>query len=529
MTEPIDHSPMQDDFTKGIVQAFDSWAQLLAPLAKAGRDKLDPKDRQFSGPEWEHPVFDLMRQGYKVMSDYMLSAVDELDGLEPAEYARISFAMRTIIEAMSPANSALTNPVAIKKAVETKGASLMTGMQNLLSDLGRGQLSHTDPNAFRLGENIATAPGKVIYQTALFQLIQYAPVTDRVMAAPLVIFPPWINRFYILDLTPEKSFIRWCVSQGITVFVVSWKSADASMRDILWDDYIAAQIEAVDVVRDLLDVPAVHSIGYCVAGTTLAATLAVLAARGEADKIKSATFFTAQVDFSKAGELLNFVDDDQFKLMDAVAKPGYIDGRYLAMTFNLLRGKDLIWSNVVNNYLLGQPYPAFDLLHWNSDVTNLPAKWHKAYLNDLYRDNKLVQPGALSALNVPLDLTKIETACFVQAGREDHIAPAGSVWKITEHVKGPVRFLLAGSGHIAGVVNPPVSGKYQYWINDAEVETLEDFIDGAIETKGSWWPYWRDWLGSHDPRGVAASGARIPGEGKLRPLEDAPGGYVKAR
>jgi polyhydroxyalkanoate synthase len=301
------------------------------------------------------------------------------------------------------------------------------------------------------------------------------------------------------------------------------------MKDLIWDDYIAAQIEAIDVVRDLLEVPSVHTIGYCVAGTTLAATLAILDAKGDAGKVKSATFFTAQVDFTKAGELLTFIDDLQLQAVTAIGSQGFIDGRYLASTFNLLRGNDLIWSTVVKHYLLGENRPAFDLLHWNGDVTNLPIRWHQDYLKDLYRDNKLATPGAMSALDTPIDLSRVKTPSYIQAGREDHIAPAQSVWKIRDHFTGPLTFLLAGSGHIAGVVNPPAAQKYQYWTNDAAVATLEDFIAGATETKGSWWPHWVAWLAGLDATLVKADGARVPGEGRLAAIEDAPGTYVKTR
>jgi polyhydroxyalkanoate synthase subunit PhaC len=526
---PQPNLPPMDDPVAAWKHALDAWGQVLAPIAAAGRDKVDPKDKRFAGPEWDHPVFDLMRQGYAVMANHLLTAVDAVPGMEVENKAKLAFAMRGLVDALSPANSPFTNPVALNKAVETKGASLVSGLQHLMIDVQRGQLTHTDPGAFMLGENIAATPGKVVYRTPLYQLVQYTPTTTEVLKTPLVIFPPWINRFYILDLTAQKSFIKWCVDAGISVFVVSWKSADASMADIVWDDYIAAQIDVIDQVRDLLDVKSVHTIGYCVAGTTLAATLAVLAAKGEADKVKSATFFTAQVDFTEAGELLNFIDDDQIKMVEALAKDGYIDGRFLALTFNMLRGRDLIWSTVVKNYLLGEDYPAFDLLHWNGDVTNLPAKWHRAYLCDLYRDNKLVQPGALSALGVPIDLTKVTTPSYIQAGKEDHIAPAASVWKIREQFTGPMKFVLAGSGHIAGVVNPPSSGKYQYWLNDADVAALEDFIAGATEIKGSWWPDWLDWLSAHGAKTAAADGARVPGGGTLAAIEDAPGSYVKTR
>jgi polyhydroxyalkanoate synthase len=507
---------------------LDAWGQVLAPLAAAGQDRVDPKDKRFSAPEWSHPVFDLVRQGYKVMADSMMAMVESAP-VDADQKARMAFSMRTLVDAMSPANSPFTNPIALNRAIETNGASLATGFQNLMTDLQRGQLTHTDSNAFELGRNIATTPGKVVYETSLYQLIQYAPTTPTVAKTPVVIFPPWINRFYILDLSPEKSFIRWAVAEGLTVFMVSWKSADASMTDVVWDDYIAAQIDAIDVVRDLLDVKSVHTIGYCVAGTTLAATLAVLAAKGKARKVKSATFFTAQVDFSEAGELLNFVDDANLAMIDSLVTDGFLDGRYLAMTFNLLRGRDLIWNTVISNYLLGKDYPAFDLLHWNGDTTNLPAKWHRSYLTDLYRDNRLVVPGALTALGEAIDLSKIDTPSYIQAGREDHIAPLASVWKLTQHLKGPTRFVLAGSGHIAGVVNPPTAQKYQHWVNEAPLTTLDDFVAGATEVKGSWWPDWIAWLRGFGASEVAASGPRLPGEGKRPAIEDAPGRYVKAR
>jgi polyhydroxyalkanoate synthase len=302
------------------------------------------------------------------------------------------------------------------------------------------------------------------------------------------------------------------------------------MKDVKLDDYALAQAEAIDAVRKALGVEAVHAIGYCVAGTMLAATLALLEARGEAAKVASATFFTAQVDFSESGDLKLFIGDEQMELIRQLsADKGYLDGRYMAATFNLLRGRDLIWSYVTNNYLLGQDYPQFDLLHWNSDTTNLPADWHRAYLQQLYRENKLVQPGGIEVDGVPIDLRTVKTPTYVQAGREDHIAPPQSVWKITHHFTGPMRFVLAGSGHIAGVVNPPAAQKYQYWTNEAKADTLEQFIAGATETKGSWWPDWIQWIRAISSDEVAASGARVPGKGRLKAIEDAPGSYVKAR
>jgi polyhydroxyalkanoate synthase len=302
------------------------------------------------------------------------------------------------------------------------------------------------------------------------------------------------------------------------------------MADLVWDDYIRAQIDAIDTVRERLGVKAVHTIGYCVAGTTLAATLAILARRGEAGKVSSATFFTAQVDFEQAGELKVFIDDQQLDALTKLsASQGFLDGRYMALTFNLLRGNDLIWNYVVNNYLLGETYPAFDLLHWNGDVTNLPAKWHGQYLRDLYRDNKLVVPDALSADGTPIDLTRIETPAYIQAGREDHIAPAPSVWKLMHHLRGEKTFVLAGSGHIAGVVNPPAAKKYQYWTNPEPVGSLDDFIAGASETPGSWWPHWLAWLEAQDSTKVPAQGRRVPGGKGDKVIEDAPGRYVMTR
>ncbi|OBV09964.1 PHA/PHB synthase family protein [Erythrobacter dokdonensis] len=515
---------------QGVAQSFLGGAATGAASGAPDPAALPKSDRRFADPAWrEHPAFLLLHQTYLMLAEYFRTSVRSMEGLDPVKRQQLEFAVGALAEAMSPDNFLLTNPVVMKRTVETRGQNLVRGMQHLINDLKRGQLTHTDPDAFRLGENLAASPGKVVHETPLYQLIQYSPSTETVLEVPLVIFPPWINRFYILDLTPKKSFIKWAVDQGISVFVVSWKSADQSMADVVWDDYIRAQIEAIDLVRERLGVPHVHTIGYCVAGTTLAATLAVLARRGEADKVKSATFFTAQVDFEKGGDLKHFIDEGQLEMIGQLSPQGYLDGRYLAATFNALRGKDLIWNYVVNNYLLGEDYPAFDLLHWNGDVTNLPSKWHNAYLRDLYRDNKLVVPDALSADGTPIDLTRVTTPAFVQAGREDHIAPAESVWRITEHFAGPVEFLLAGSGHIAGVVNPPAANKYQYWLGDSSAPSLKAFVESAEEHPGSWWPHWLGWLHQQSDVRVPAKGKRVPG-GKGDPvIEDAPGRYVKTR
>jgi len=508
-------------------KGMEAWSQMLGHYSAAG----EQKDRRFASPEWrDNPIFDTVRQSYLAISDKLLGTVEEIEGLDDAARDRLRFATKGFVEAMSPANFMATNPDVMKRTVETKGENLLAGLKNMLSDITRGQVTQSPEGAFELGRNLAITPGKVIYETKLFQLIQYAPATEEVLETPLVIFPPWINRFYILDLTPEKSFVKWTVDQGVTLFMVSWKSADESIRDIGMDDYVAAQEEAIDVIRDLLGVEKVHTIGYCVAGTTMAATLAYLSGKGEAAKVASATFFTAQIDFEDPGDLKMFVGDDTLAtLKQLTAETGVLDGRVMAATFNLLRGKDLIWNYVVNNYLMGNDPTPFDLLHWNGDVTNLPGDWHRDYLERLYRQNLMMKPGGLQVKGVPIDLGSIETPAYIQAGREDHIAPAPSVWKLTRVLKGPKRFILAGSGHIAGVVNPPAANKYQYWTSDEPATTLQEFIAYSTEHKGSWWPDWIQWLNEQGPKKVKAKGARVPGEGKLKPIEDAPGRYVRTR
>jgi polyhydroxyalkanoate synthase len=508
-------------------KGLEAWSQMLGQYSQAG----EQKDRRFASPEWrDNPIFDTVRQSYLAISDKLLGTVEEIEGIDDAARDRLRFATKGFVEAMSPANFMATNPEVMKKTVETKGENLLNGLKNMLADISRGRVTQSPEGAFELGRNLATTPGKVIYETKLFQLIQYAPSTEEVLETPLAVFPPWINRFYILDLTPEKSFVKWTVDQGVTLFMVSWKSADESIRDIGMDDYVAAQEGAIDVIRDLLGVDAVHTIGYCVAGTTMAATLAYLAGKGEADKVASATFFTAQVDFEDPGDLKLFVGDDTLAtLKQLTAETGVLDGRVMAATFNLLRGKDLIWNYVVNNYLMGNDPVPFDLLHWNGDVTNLPGEWHRDYLERLYRRNLMMKPGAMTVKGIPIDLGTIETPSYIQAGREDHIAPAPSVWKLTRVLKGPKRFILAGSGHIAGVVNPPAAGKYQYWTSDEPATTLQEFIAYSTEHKGSWWPDWIQWLKGFGGKTVKAKGARIPGQGKRKAIEDAPGRYVRTR
>src|SRR3954453_14667818 len=529
----MDPAEMMSAGAQAWAKGLETWGKVLGGVAAPPvPEQVYRKDRRFSAPEWrENPIFDAIRKTYLQISDQLLGRVEEVEGLDREARERLRFATQGFVEGVSRPNLAVTNPQVLKRTLETRGENLLKGLANMLKDIAAGQVTQTKPGVFEVGRNIATTPGKVVKQTPLYQLIQYTPTTDEVLKTPVVVFPPWINRFYILDLSPEKSFVKWCVDQGISLFMVSWKSADETIADASLDDYgLRGQGDAIDTIRDVLGVEAVHTIGYCVAGTTLAATLAYLQAKGEQDKVKSATFFTAQVDFSEAGDLKLFTGPETMGLLDQLtAEKGYLDGRYMAATFNLLRGRDLIWSYVVNNYLLGDEPAPFDLLHWNSDTTNLPAGWHRDYLETLYKGNKLAEKGGISVADTPVDIDSVKTPTYVQAGREDHIAPPQSVLKIMDHFAGPKRFVLAGSGHIAGVVNPPAAQKYCYWVNDRACGTLDDFIAGAEEHKGSWWPDWLEWIKKQDPETVKADGARMPGKGKLKAIEDAPGTYVKAR
>nr|WP_310522228.1 class I poly(R)-hydroxyalkanoic acid synthase [Polymorphobacter sp.] len=526
-----DPARLYDLQTRYMTDAMALWQSFLTPGTKS--PVADVKDKRFAGEAWrEAPAFDFLRQSYLLASNYVMEGSAGIEGLDEREKARAGFLVKQFVDAMSPSNFALTNPEVLKKTVESGGSNLLKGLEHLLDDLKAGRMKMTDEEAFEVGRNVAITPGKVVFENRLFQLIQYTPTTDKVHEIPLLIFPPWINKFYILDLTAEKSFIRWAVEQGLTVFVVSWKNADASLADVTLDHYVGeGQLTALDTVLAICGTKSAHTIGYCVAGTTLAATLAVLAARGEAEKVASATFFTAQVDMSECGDLSVFIDETTMEtLAKLTADKPFLDGRNMAMTFNMLRSNDLIWSYVVNNYMMGKDYFPFDLLYWNSDATNVPALWHRSYLEDIYRDNLLVKSGGITVLGVPIDLGMVATPAYIQGGKEDHIAPAQSAYKLTSHFTGDKRFVLAGSGHIAGVVNPPLANKYQYWTSDVLPERFVDFVAAAKETKGSWWPDWMAWL---TPRSGAMVALRVPGKGKaagkFKAIEDAPGRYVKER
>ena len=491
-------------------------------------------DKRFADPAWkDEVVFDYLKQSYLLTARWLQHTVKEVEGVDDKTAKKVDFYTRQFIDAMSPSNFAMTNPQVVKATVESKGENLLKGLQNLLTDLERGKgtlaIRQTDMKAFKVGGNVATSPGKVVYQNKVMQLLQYAPATAEVYAMPLLIVPPWINKFYILDLKPENSFIKWATEQGYTVFVISWVNPDEQLTSLVFEDYMKqGPLAALDAIEQATGEKKVSAIGYCIGGTLMATTLAYMAARGD-DRIAACTFFTAQVDFTEPGELGVFIDEDQLaSVEEMMSRKGYLEGSEMATTFNMLRANDLIWSFVVNNYLMGKdPFP-FDLLFWNADATRMPAAMHSYYLRNMYQKNLLVKPGGLTIDNVPIDLRKISIPVYLQAGKEDHIAPAKSVYKATQLFSGPVRFMLAGSGHIAGVVNPPRNKKYQHWLNETAKNppTLDEWRAGAQEFPGSWWHDWDKWLSAKSGPKVPA---RVPGEGGLPAIEDAPGSYVKVR
>jgi polyhydroxyalkanoate synthase len=489
-------------------------------------------DRRFKDNAWKDiEVFDFIKQSYLLSARYIQETVGQVEGLEPKTAQKVDFYTRQFIDAMSPSNFVMTNPEVLRKTAETGGENLLKGLSNLLGDLerGKGQLKikMTDTDAFSVGGNIGVSPGKVVFQNNLMQLIQYNPSTDKVLKRPLLIGPPWINKFYILDLRPRNSFVRWATSQGHTVFVISWVNPDEKLAEKNFEDYMhEGYLAALDAIEAATGEKEVNAIGYCLGGTLLAATLSYMAEKGD-DRIKTATFFVTMMDFAEAGELGVFIDEEQLRsLEEKMNKRGYLEGSEMATTFNMLRANDLIWSFVVNNYLLGNdPFP-FDLLYWNADSTRMPAKMHSFYLRNMYQANLLKDPGGIVLSGVKIDLGKVKTPAYFLSTREDHIAPWKSTYSGTQLLGGKKRFVLAASGHIAGVVNPPEGGKYNHWINEALPPDPAAWLAGATELAGSWWPDWQRWILSHDKAQVAA---RTPGDGKLPALEDAPGSFVKIR
>jgi len=524
---------MQTRLGKSFLDLFACASRRLAGEPAGPVVKPDPRDKRFSDPEWSsNQYFDFLKQAYLLIADWAKYLVEHADRLDPAVRQRAEFYIRQLVNAVSPSNFIFTNPELLRATLRQNAENLVRGAHMLADDIeaGGGELKirQSDMSKFEVGRNLAITPGKVIYQNPLMQIIQYAPSTGRVLKRPLLIVPPWINKYYILDLTPEKSFIKWCVDQGLTVFVISWINPDECLARKGFDDYMReGPLEALDVVARLTGEDKVNAVGYCVGGTLLAVTLAYMAAKKDG-RIASATFLTTQVDFTYAGDLKVFAaTEEQVAAVERqMAERGYLEGSKMATAFNLLRSNDLVWPYVVNNYLKGEaPFP-FDLLYWNADATRMPAANHSYYLRNCYLDNNITK-STLTIDDARIDLRQITIPIYNLATREDHIAPAKSVYLGSSSFGGPMRYVLSGSGHIAGVVNPPGKAKYQYWTGDTpQGEDLERWLRTATEHPGSWWPDWLAWIKAQDAAEVEA---RTPGGGMFASIEDAPGSYVKVR
>jgi polyhydroxyalkanoate synthase subunit PhaC len=511
------------------------WQQYAALWQTAAQGTDEPSvpvaapekgDRRFNDADWsENQVFDLLKQSYLITSRWLQKTVGDVEGLDNDTRHKVDFYTRQFVDAMSPTNFFLTNPEVIRTTLESHGENLVHGLDNLLNDLEGGKgISQTDPDAFEVGRNLANTPGKVVFQNRIIQLIQYTPTTAETYALPLLICPPWINKYYILDLKPENSLIAWAVSQGFTVFVISWVNPDDSFGETSFEDYINdGLLAAMDAVLKATGQSKLNVVGYCAGGTLLATTLAVLTAKND-DRIHSATFLTTLVDFADAGDLQVFIDEEQIALLDeSMGESGVLGGRRMAATFNMMRANDLIWSFVVKNYLLGKDPIPFDLLYWNADGTNMPHAMHSYYLRNMYLNNLLAKPGALELAGVPIDLRTIDLPTYTLSTKEDHIAPWRSCYRLPQIVGGEKRFVLAQSGHVAGVVSAPGKTKYGHWTNDALPKDAESWLSSATEHEGSWWPDWAAWLSVRSGDMVAA---RDPSKGPLKVIEDAPGSYV---
>jgi polyhydroxyalkanoate synthase len=521
----------QSSLMRGYLEVWTGSVKRLSGEQTAPAATPDAKDSRFSDPDWsENPFFDALKQSYLVTTAWAQRMVREAEGIDEHTRHKAEFYVRQIANAVSPSNFVLTNPSLLRETFSSNADNLVRGFRMLAEDIEAGggelRIRQTDPSRFKVGGNLATTPGKVIFENELMQLIHYAPTTKDVLATPLLIVPPWINKFYVLDLTPEKSFLKWAVDQGLNVFVISWVNPDARLSDKNFEHYMREGVlAALEAVRVVTGEEKAHTVGYCVGGTLLATTLGWLAANDD-DRVLSASFLATQVDFTHAGDLKVFVDEEQVASLERRMQDiGYMEASKMAAAFNLLRSNDLIWPYVVNNYMRGKaPFP-FDLLYWNSDSTRLPAANHSYYLRNCYLENKLSR-GLMELAGVKIDLKKVKIPIYNLATREDHIAPAQSVFFGSRFFGGPVRFVLTGSGHIAGVVNPPAKKKYQYWTGSAPKGDLEGWIARAKEHPGSWWTDWFAWVQKLDKRRTKAE---EPGAGKLKPIEDAPGRYVRVQ
>ncbi|TMW72722.1 class I poly(R)-hydroxyalkanoic acid synthase [Thauera sp. UPWRP] len=516
---------------------FSLWQHSMMRVAGLSASPVaapEKSDKRFKDEEWEqHFLFDFIKQSYLIAARHIHDTVSGVDGLDEQTQKKVTFYTRQYIDALSPSNFAMTNPEVFRETVKSHGQNLLKGLNNLLRDVEDGggnlRVKMTDTSAFELGKNVATTPGKVVFQTEMMQLLQYTPSTEKVLKKPLLIVPPWINKFYILDLREKNSYIKWAVDQGHTVFVISWVNPDERLAQKSFDAYVKeGVIAALDAIERQTGEKEVNAAGYCLGGTLLATTLAYLAAKRQ-KRILSATFFTTMTDFTDPGERGVFIDEGQVSSLEKkMFERGYLEGSEMAGTFNMLRANDLIWSFVVNNYLLGKdPFP-FDLLYWNSDSTRMPAAMHSFYLRTMYMENRLIEPGGIEIDGTPIDLGKIKVPCYFISTIEDHIAPWKSTYMGARRFGGPTRFVLGGSGHIAGIVNPPAANKYGYWLNPSAklAETADAWLEGAQQHPGSWWTDWQAWVTAHDSEQTEA---RDPVNGKLEVLEDAPGSFVKIR
>ncbi len=512
--------------TERVGQIQAEYMQRLGALM-SGAPMPETRDRRFAGDAWKQGPFAWAAGLYQLNAEFMQKLADAVEGDRRARN-RIRFATQQWVDAMSPANFLVTNPEAQRRLLETRGESLRAGMRNLLGDLNKGRISQTDETAFEVGRNVATSPGSVIFQNELIQIIQYAPSTPVVGSRPLLMVPPCINKFYILDLQPENSLVAYAVAQGHTVFMLSWRNVKADLGHLGWDDYLeSGVIEAMRVVREISGQPRINVLGFCVGGTLLGTTAAVLAARGE-QWIESMTLLTTFLDFSEPGVLGVFIDEDFVAWREStIGRGGLVHGRELAVTFNFLRPNDLVWNYVVSSYLKGEAPPAFDLLYWNSDSTNLPGPMYCWYLRHTYLQNELREPGRLICAGVPVDLGEIDVPTYIYGSREDHIVPWHGAYESTKLLAGPLRFVLGASGHIAGVINPASKGKRSHWIGESLPEKADDWLAAATEHPGSWWPDWAKWLAEFAGERVPAP--KQPGNARFRALEPAPGSYVKEK
>jgi polyhydroxyalkanoate synthase len=510
-------------------------SSVLKMLGAPAEPVVEPAkgDKRFRHEAWqEHFLFDYVKQSYLIAARWLHDQVASVEDLPEPTRKKIDFFTRQYIDAMAPSNFALTNPEVFRETIATGGQNLVRGLNNLLDDIERGngqlRISMTDAKAFELGVNIATTPGQVVHQTDLAQLIQYEPATKKQWQRPLLIIPPWINKYYILDLREKNSFIRWAVNEGMTVFVLSWVNPDERLAHKDFEDYISEGVlAALDAIEKATGEKDANVVGYCLGGTLLAATLGHLAAKRQQKRVASATFLTSLIDFTAAGELEVFIDEQQVAALERkMSERGYLHGSEMANTFNMLRANDLIWSFVINNYLMGRdPFP-FDLLHWNCDSTRMPAKMHSYYLRNMYMRNLLRKPNALTLAGTKIDLSKVHVPAYFVSAMEDHIAPWKTTYAGPHILRGESRFVLSGSGHIAGIVNPPAANKYGYWTNDALPDSADEWLKGAAQHEGSWWTDWRQWIGRYLGKEVPP---RAPGKGKLKAIEAAPGSYARIR